>query len=151
MKNNQVVIIVLIGIIALGAGFFGGIKYQERQLSKNVGFSRFGNLTNQGDRGQMGQRVGGGRGMGGSAVGGEIISVTDTSVTVKLPDGSSKIIILANSTTINKTEASSKTDLTEGTKVVIFGPTNADGSITAQNIQIGGMFMQKTVPPGGQK
>lgn len=151
MKHNQILIIILIGLITLGTGFFGGIKYQERQSVKTVGFSRFGNFVNQGERGSTNQRVGMNRGLGGSAISGEVISVTDSSVTVKLSDGSSKIIILAGSTTINKTEAGSKTDLAQGTKVVIFGSTNSDGSVTAQNIQIGGMFMQKALPTGVQK
>jgi len=69
------------------AGQFGGAN----------GGGRFGNR-------QPGQRSGG-------AVMGEILSSNDSSITVKLQDGSSKIVILSNSTSINKQATGSKTDL----------------------------------------
>jgi hypothetical protein len=54
-----------------------------------------------------------------------------------LPDDSSKIILLTDTSEINKTEEGSIEDLSEGTKITVFGQENSDGSITAQNIQIG--------------
>jgi hypothetical protein len=86
---------------------------------------------------------GGQRGTTGmTPVGGEIISQDDTSVTVKMPDGSSKIVILSENTTINKSSTGSKTDLKTGEQITAFGTQNQDGSVTAQNISIGGMMFR---------
>ena len=85
----------------------------------------------------MGARGGQGRGgMFGRPVSGEITAVDANSVTVKLADGGSKIVILSEKTTVNKASESSKEDLKEGVKVAAFGSENADGSVTASNIQI---------------
>lgn len=57
-----------------------------------------------------------------------------------MQDGSTKIIILSDQTVINKSSEGSKSDLKTGERVTTFGTENSDGSITAQNISIGGMF-----------
>jgi hypothetical protein len=130
MKNNLIIVAIIIAIIAGAAGFFGGIKYQQ---SKTPSFSR--NF-----QGQRGQPNGNNANQGLRPVSGTIISQDETSITVKLADESSKIILLTDNSTINKTEEGSKEDLTEGTEVTVFGQANSDGSITAQNIQIGTGF-----------
>jgi len=134
-KNNLMAAVAIAALVAGGAGFFGGMKYQE---SKRPQFTRPGNLPEnfQELREQIGQRPGG-LGQGLRPVSGEIISVDEESVTVKLPDDSSKIIILTENITINIAEAGTIEDLIEGEQVVVFGQENSDGSITAQNIQVG--------------
>jgi hypothetical protein len=128
MKNKIFIITVMVALIFGGGGFFGGMKYQQ---TKNP---RFGNF--QGARGgQMTQRNQGLR-----PVNGEIISADDKSITVKLADDSSKIIFLTESAAINKSEKGTKEDLKAGEKVVVFGQENADGSLTAQNIQLNPVF-----------
>lgn len=134
MKNNQVVIIILVAVLGLGLGFYGGTKYQQMQRAMMTGRSNLqagqpGNANRGGQRGQGNFR-------GGNAVAGEIISISDSSITVKLADGSSKIVLLGASTPINKESAGARTDLTMGTKVAVFGTTNSDGSVTAQTVQI---------------
>jgi hypothetical protein len=89
----------------------------------------------------------GGRGAGGANVG-EIVSMDANSVTIKLQDGSSKIINLSSSTTYSKTDTASKTDLKTGDRIAAFGTPNSDGSITAQNIQVNPMFR---IGPGGHR
>lgn len=129
MKNPIVIVILL--LLVGGGAFFGGMKYQE---SKQPAFSRqFGDgqgLTGAGGQLQNGTRVRGGQ------VVGKIISQDDKSITVKLQDGSSKIILFSDTTTINKATEGSKSDLKVGEKVGVFGTTNSDGSVTAQNIQL---------------
>jgi hypothetical protein len=133
-ENNLLIIVLVVALLAGGAGFFGGMKYQQ---SKTPSFSR----NFQGQRGQGAQVNGNNANQGLRPVSGTIISQDENSITVKLADESSKIILLADSSTINKTEEGSKEDLTEGTEVTVFGQANSDGSITAQNIQIGtGLF-----------
>lgn len=134
-------LILVVAVIVGGAGFFAGTKYQQNKLNE---FAR--NLPENFEqmRGQMGQhRTNGSSEL--TTVRGEILSMDDSNVTVKLDDNSSKIVILADSTGINKSEKGSIEDLTEGTKVTIMGQTNSDGSVTASNIQIGtGMFREAT-------
>jgi len=96
-------------------------------------------------QGQRGQLNGNNVNQGLRPVSGTIISQDEESITVKLADESSKIILITENSTINKTEEGSKEDLGEGTEVTIFGQENSDGSITAQNIQIGtGLFRRPT-------
>ena len=54
-------------------------------------------------------------------------------------DGSSKIILLSDKTTINKATAGSKEDLKTGVKIAAFGTENPDGSVSASNVQINPM------------
>lgn len=125
--NKNLIIAILMILIAGGAGFFGGIKYQESRQQKV--FRNFG--QRMGD----GQRTLGIQGNGFRPVAGEIISIDDKSITVKMQDGSSKIVLLSENTQINKASEGTKEDLKVGEKVSVFGQTNTDGSVTAQNIQ----------------
>lgn len=86
--------------------------------------------------GQTGQnRMMGGR-TGFTPVSGEILSIDDTSITVKMPDGGSKIVMISEKTTMNKASSASKSDLKVGSQVAVFGQDNSDGSVTAQSIQL---------------
>ncbi|HXS15391.1 MAG TPA: hypothetical protein VN711_04635, partial [Candidatus Saccharimonadales bacterium] len=89
-----------------------------------------------GMRGQFAQRAGGRSGASGGATLGKVVSVDADSITVQLPDGSSKIINISSNTKIVKTAASSVSDVTTGTTVAVFGAVSSDGSVNAQNIQI---------------
>lgn len=125
----SVVALVIVGALA----FFGGMKYQE---SKSTG-RQFADGVNSRQGGQIGQgRFGGGNANGNRPVTGEILSVDDKSITVKLQDGSSKIVLLSDKTMINKATEASKSDLKVGGRVLATGTSNSDGSITAQNIQL---------------
>lgn len=130
MKNNQIIVIVLL-IVVGGGAFFGGMQYQKSKQS-----SFFGQFGNNGFQGQGRGMMGGNRANGFRPVNGEIISSDDKSITVKLADGSTKIIILSDSTVINKEAKAAKSDLKTGEKVAVFGQTNSDGSVTAQSVQL---------------
>lgn len=129
MKNNQTLMLVVVGIVAVALGFLGGMQYQKSQRLS------FGN----GPVGMM--RQGGNVAFRGGATGarpvmGEIISQDDKSVTVKMQDGSTKIVLLSSRTSINKAAAGTTADLKSGTMIAAFGTTNADGSVTASSIQL---------------
>lgn len=126
--------VVVVAILAGAISFVAGMKYQENKQPKF--FTGAGAQMMQ--RGQNG-RVGGTSGSmrnGFRPVSGQILSTDDKSITVKLPDGSSKIVIVSDSTDINKADKVTKEQLIIGETVVIFGQENTDGSITAQNIQL---------------
>ncbi len=127
MKKVNIIAIVLL-LIGLGAGFFGGMQYQK---SKSPQFGQ----TN-GAAGTQGRRAGFGQNGNNRPVSGDIISSDNNGITVKLTDGSSKIVLVSGSTQINKINPGTKSDLTVGQKVLVIGTANSDGSITAQNIQL---------------
>lgn len=124
MKTNNVIITIVLVLIAGTGGFFAGVKYQQSKNPRPVNFQR--NMPS----GRQGTRP----------VGGEIIGVNENSVTVKLADNSSKIIFLTEATTFNKSAEGAKSDLKMGERVVAVGTENADGSVTARNIQINPTF-----------
>lgn len=137
MKNvnkNTILIVAIVLIVLAGiGGFFGGIQYQKMQRGSFA----------------VGQFRGGGQGgnvQGTRPVSGEIVNVDSSSMTVKLADGSTKIVILSNSTSINKADKGSRSDLKTGVKVAAFGTANSDGSITAQSIQLNPMMRTFGIP-----
>lgn len=125
MKKANYIAVVLV-IVALVGGFFAGMKYQQSKSPAG----RIGNF--QGARnGNFLQRNQGYR-----PVNGEIISKDDKSITMKLQDGSSKIVLLSDTTAFSKSTNGSKSDLKTGEKVAVFGTENSDGSVTARNVQL---------------
>ena len=78
-----------------------------------------------------------GRNGGGFAVG-QVVSVDQNSMTVQLPNGNSEVVFYSSSTQVVKLQPQTEpvSSLTPGTQVVIGGTQNADGSVTAQTIQI---------------
>ena len=80
---------------------------------------------------------------------GQIISSDDTSLTIKLQDGGSKLVFLAASTTIQKTTDGTRQDLKDGANAVVTGDANADGSVTARSIQLRTDLPIFQTPPGG--
>ncbi len=128
MRKYLVYTAVILIIVAL-ASFYAGTKYQQSKI-----LSRFGN---QRGGSQFAQRGGLNQNRANfQPVNGEIISKDEKSITVKLQDGSSKIVLFSDSTLISKSESASKEDLKEGEKVFVVGTANSDGSINAQDIQL---------------
>lgn len=126
VKNKSLLFLILAIVIGIG-GFFAGMKYPQ---SKNQ------SIRGQFRSGERPQGMGGSQGQG-RPISGEIIDSDEKSVTVKLPDGSSRIIFVGDSTEINKSAPGTKDDLTKGTQVFVIGSENPEGSITANSIQIG--------------
>ncbi len=126
MKNSKLIGLVIVLLLAVGGGsFYAGIKYQAGKNSVNF---------SQGQQGAFRQRVGQNQNV--RSVRGEILNVDEKSMTVKLADGSSKIVLLSGNTSINKATEGVKEDLKAGEKVAVFGNENSDGSVTAQSIQL---------------
>lgn len=123
---------VIVGIVLVALGFFGGMQYGKGvsgtasllQQRTGQGGGNFG----MGQRGSIGQNA--------DFAGGQIIAKDDKGITVKLRDGSSKIVFISGATPVMKSVDGSVSDLTIGEQVTVQGSANSDGSITAQSVQI---------------
>lgn len=154
--NTKVIIAVALAlVVGGGAGFFGGMKYQEsKTVAGRVGNGNFQFQANGGtirNGGSTGRTNGNGNGVAFRPVDGEIASVDDKSITVKMTDGTSRIILFSDSTMINKSLEASKTDLTVGQKVAVFGTQNSDGSVTAQSIELNPVMRNISASPMPQQ
>lgn len=148
MNKNTTIIIAIVLIVAAGlGGFFGGIQYQKSQprVSGQFAGRNFGGAN-------------GGAGFGGQntnfrPVRGQILNMNSNSLTVKLSDGSTKIVVLSGSTTFVKSAAASQSDLKAGDTVNVVGTQNSDGSVTASDVQINPPMQQRptNIPTGGTK
>lgn len=119
MKNSMV-IMVIVAIVFAGVGFFGGMKYKQFQRGTNSFQQQF--------RQKFGNNA--------NSVRGQVIRNNNGNLTIKLQDGSTKIVIVPSSATIYKTDNASISDLKNNEEVLVFGTENSDGSITAQNVQL---------------
>ncbi len=128
--NKNIIITGLLVILVGGGAFFGGMHYQK---SKAPSFGNFRNGQGVGARG-TGQRNGTGQNF--RPVSGDILSLDSNGITVKLVDGSSKIVLFSDSTAFVKTTSGTKDELKVGDKVMVVGAQNSDGSVSAQNVQI---------------
>jgi tripartite-type tricarboxylate transporter receptor subunit TctC len=132
MKNSHYAIIAVLIFLVGGGAFYGGMQYQKSQGGTGRGGANGQFRTFTGGNTQFAGRGG----AQGGVANGEVLSTDDQGITLKLMDGGSKIVFFSASTTIGKTEAGSKDDLTAGTNVLVTGTPNADGSITANMVQI---------------
>jgi hypothetical protein len=142
MKNNKMVgMMVGALVVGVGGGFYGGMHYAQKTAQDTRG--QFANLSPEERQARMAQ-VGGtgvragarGGAIGGGMVMGEVISKDAQGITVKLPDGGSKIVFMSGSTGVMKTASGTPEDIAVGTQVSVSGTANPDGSVSAQTVQI---------------
>lgn len=148
MKNKNTVMIVaaVLIIVAAAGGFFAGMQYQKSQ-SRNT-FGQF--AQNSGFGGGTGNfvRRNGGTGQGYAPVRGQVISLGSGTLTVKMQDGSSKIVVLGSSTVFVKSQTGTLSDLKQGDNVLVIGTSNSDGSVTASDVSINPQgFMRPSQAP----
>ncbi len=130
--SNVLVIVIAIALVFAGGMFFAGMKYGE---SKNSSSSN-SPLALAGRGGNFIRRGSGTTAGGGGFATGSIISKDSQSITVKMPDGSSKTAYFSGSTQVGKFDSGSTSDLATGQRVMVSGTANPDGSIAAKNIEI---------------
>lgn len=141
---KKILPVIILVIIVGGGSFYGGMKYAQSKnaVGRNASVAGFQNLSPEERQQRLSQlqTSGGGSGAIGQNrkgfISGEIIKKDENSITVKLPDGGSKIIFLSSTTNIGKTVDGSVADLEVGRQVMVNDSVNSDGSVTAQSIQI---------------
>jgi hypothetical protein len=125
--------VAIVAIVVAGAGFLGGMKYggvknsPQNQANLQNAFGRQYGTRNTGQSGNQN---------GVSAIEGQIVSMDDKSITIKLRDGGSKVVFYSTSTQVRKITEGSANDLSANEQITILGKTNPDGSVTAQFIQL---------------
>lgn len=133
---KKIIIAVVALVLVGGGGFFSGMKYAKNKNSISFNRGNFQNLAglSSQERQQRLEEMGGAR-QGGGFVSGEMLSKDEQSITVKMPDGGSKIIFYSETTQIRKFTDGSIDDLVIGENITVNGSANQDGSITANTIQ----------------
>ncbi|MFA6354445.1 MAG: hypothetical protein WCX12_02055 [Candidatus Paceibacterota bacterium] len=133
MKKILPIIIAI--IVAGGLGFYIGTKSTgggntPADNNKQIGSQNF----------QPGSGFGAGRragvGTGGGFVSGDVIKKDATSITVQTNEGSSKVILISDTTPVMKEASGTLGDVLVGKQITVIGSANSDGSITAQSIQL---------------
>ncbi len=157
MKDQKTIILAGAAalIIGAGSGYYIGTHNFFNRNEANWGPGNFGrtgygmmgqNFNGRGNGSQTGNQAGNfngtGRGnmMGNRPISGTILSVSDNSITVQQPDGSSRIVILSDQTSINEATKVDRSQLTKDAEVAVFGSLNSDGSLTAQSIELNPEF-----------
>jgi hypothetical protein len=123
-KNTIILAAAVLVIVAAVGGFFAGLIYQKNQ-TLTLGTTIRGNFA-----ARVGQNA------AFRPVRGQVLSMSDTTLTVKMSDGSTKIVVLSSSTAFMQSTKASLTDVKTGDTVNVVGTQNSDGSVTAQDVQI---------------
>ena len=156
MKPYVVVLLLVVGILG---GFYGGYKLGQNNVSAST--------TNQSQASRTGSFGGGLNGGGGTrgnfaaacpspgaaspspgtnaGARGTITDLTSTSMTITTASCDIKVVF-GNTVQVSRTVAGSTSDLKDNMTVTIVGTRQADGSIKATTIQIGGSTI---AVPGG--
>lgn len=128
-------IIIAIAVIIGGVAFWSGLKYQQSKKPA-FGLGPAGQFDPNIDRPNANGNGVANRANLSRGTSGDVLAKDDSSIIIKLSDGSSKIILYSSTTIVNKMALGSVDDLSVGESVTVMGTTNTDGSLTAQNIQI---------------
>lgn len=145
MKGVVIALAILVGVLA---GFYGGYKVGQNNLTASAASST-GNRTTGG--GQFANGRGGGFAAGAcpspgapspssgsqTFARGMVTNLSSTSMTVSQA-GCDVKVTFTPTTTVQKSVSGSTSDLTDNQTVTVTGTRQPDGSVQAQAIQIGG-------------
>jgi len=141
MKAAVIALVVIIGILG---GFYGGYKVGQNNVSASAATSsntRGGGGFTQG-RGALAGACpspGATPAPGGQTFArGTITNLSSTSMTVS-STGCDVKVTFSPTTAVSKTVAGSTSDLSDNQTVTVTGTRQADGSILAQAVQVGGV------------
>lgn len=152
MRLGIILACVVLLLAVAGGAFFGGMKYGENRAAREPAAFFERGMGGQGLRfeGQAGEFAGPmgtpgpqarAFGPGGEVSFYTIVAIEGDSLTVSTPEGSLKVHT-TDTTLIQKTMSVAVQDLEVGEQVLVSGPKNDDGSITARSIRsMSGMGM----------
>ena len=121
----------VIACVAVAAvAFFRGVL-----VGRMTGSSAGGGRDGRG-AGAFGQNGAQGQSRGGIASG-TVLKKDASSITIKLRDGGSRIVLLSPSTTYVKSEQVKSPEISVGTTVTAMGDAASDGTVTARVVQLG--------------
>jgi hypothetical protein len=145
---KPIIITALITAVVAGAiAFDAGMRVGWEQAGlKPI----FGNATGAAGAQRQAGAAGAARRINGASTVGEILSVDDMGITVKLAAGGSRRILLPPKVTVSSCAEGDKTAVAVGKFVIVSGDVNTDNSVTARNIQIM-PTMPTTMPLGGRQ
>jgi len=146
MKNNKIVMAVA-AVVLLGAGFGVGYAFAKSQAPARGQFFVNGQAANFAGRAGAAGNAAFKGGANGGFTAGQIISKDANGITIKMQDGSTKIILVGGSAQIMKQASGTLDDLSVGEEVTITGSANSDGSITAQTVSLRPAGMGTTTRP----
>jgi hypothetical protein len=142
-------IVALLVVVGLLAGFYGGYRTGQNNVSANTTQNQSGRTGNAGAG--LGRGGGGGFGSacpspgaaspspGSNAVAsGTVTDLASSSLTITTPACDVKVTF-GNTVQVSKTVTGTTSDLKDNMTVTIIGTRQADGSIKATAIQIGGV------------
>ena len=135
MKSASIIILL---IVIAASAFVGYKAYHRIQARESLGRSAGGQTNRLGNK-QEGAIPQSGDLCGGTGGNGEIVSLGKNVFTLKLNDGSKRIVDLANQATIKISAGSSsasESDLKVGDRVTLVGAPNSDGSFTANGVYV---------------
>lgn len=135
IKSVYAIIVVI--VVALAA-FVGYKVYHRIQIQQSFGRSAGGQTSGLGNQ-QEGTIPQSGDLCGGTGGNGQIVSLGDKVLTLKLNNGNNRIIHLTNQTTIKtsiNSPSASESDLKIGDRVTLMGGPNSDGSFTANGVYV---------------
>jgi len=139
MENKKIIMGVVGVLIVVIISFYGGMVYARKNITA-ANASRQGNFNQNGFTGPNGSRMMGqntrGGNNGGGFISGDVISMDATSMTIKLRDGGSKIVLFSPASKVEKTVDGVISDVAVGKSVMVTGTTNPDGSVSATSIQM---------------
>jgi hypothetical protein len=145
-KNSMMIVAIVLIIAAAAGGFFGGTLYQKNQAPQ------FGMMGALGANGARGGNFAGRFGQNGQnanfrPVRGQILNMDTNSLTIKMSDGSTKLVVLSSKTVYTKTATANLSDFKSGDTVNVIGTQNPDGSVTANDVSINPQALRPMATP----
>jgi hypothetical protein len=133
--NKLIVVAVATAVIVGGAAFGGGYAVAKKSAPALAGR---GMMARDGQAGgqQKAQRA------ASNMANGEVLTVEEGSLTIKLADGGSRIVLLGKDAVVSYCAEAELSTVQPGTSLLATGEANADGSLTARFIQAGSVMQQ---------
>lgn len=133
-------------VLLIGSGtFYGGFLYGKSQLAFSSGFSgRNSAFPGRNTDGSARSRDGQGQAMGSrdvnrgnqDSVFGEVLSKNDTSITVKTPNGGSRIVYVSDKTSTGVSDSTALANVSVGQEIMASGAGGNEGALVAHMILV---------------